>query len=154
MNPRLEYMKVAPKAMRSMHQFSESVREISIIEPSLIELVKLRASQINGCAYCIDIHYKDAKQNGDSEQRLYLLQTWRESPGYSERERAALDWTEAVTLVADGHVPDEVFQHARAHFSEEELVHLTLAIATINSWNRIAISFRPVPGTYKAPNSM
>lgn len=151
MNPRLEYMKIAPKAMQSMSIFSESINSICILEPKLVELVKLRASQINGCAYCIDIHVKDAKSRGEQDQRLYLLSTWRESPGYTERERAALAWTEAVTMVSEGQVPQQVFDEVRAHFSEEEMVHLTLQVVAINSWNRIAISFRPVPGTYKKP---
>lgn len=119
------------------------------LERPLIELVKLRASQINGCAYCIDMHTKDARAAGESEQRLYALTAWRETPFYSERERAALAWTEAVTLIADGHVPDEVYEQARTQFSEKELVDLTMAVIAINGWNRLAISFRTVPGTYQ-----
>ena len=110
----------------------------------------MRTSQINGCAYCLDMHSKDARALGESEQRLYLLNAWRETPFYTERERAALEWTEAVTLVADHHVPDEVYQAVAKHFSEEELANLTLAIATINSWNRLSISFRIEPGSYKS----
>jgi AhpD family alkylhydroperoxidase len=113
-----------------------------------LELVKLRASQINGCAYCIDMHTKDARVGGETEQRLYALSAWRETPFYSDRERAAIAWTEAVTQVAEGHVPDEVYELARQHFTEKELVDLTLGIVAINGWNRLAISFRTVPGTY------
>jgi AhpD family alkylhydroperoxidase len=116
-------------------------------------LIKTRASQINGCAYCIDMHTKEARAKGESEQRLYLLNAWREAPFYTDRERAALAWTEAVTLVADGHVPDEVYEQARVQFSEQELVNLTMAIVAINGWNRLAISFRSVPGSYQAAHS-
>lgn len=119
------------------------------LEKPLLELIKTRASQINGCAYCLDMHTKDARHHGESEQRLYALSAWRETPFYTERERAALAWTEAVTLIADGHAPDELYAEVRQHFTEEELVNLTLAIITINSWNRLAISFRSVPGTYQ-----
>ena len=119
------------------------------LEPDLIELVKLRASQINGCAYCIDMHTKDARTNGESEQRLYAVSAWHEAPFYSERERAGLGWAEAVTLVGDTHVPDEVYAQARKHFSEKELVDLTLAIVAINGWNRLAISFRTLAGSYQ-----
>src|SRR5919198_2756433 len=105
----------------------------------LLELVKMRASQINGCAFCLDMHSKDARARGESEQRLYLLNAWREAPFYTERERAALAWTEAVTLITDGHVPDDVYDEVRAHFSEKELADLTLAVATINAWNRLSI---------------
>jgi AhpD family alkylhydroperoxidase len=121
----------------------------SDLEQSLIELVKLRASQINGCAYCIDMHTKDARAAGESEQRLYALSAWQETPFYSARERAALAWTEAVTLVADGHVPDEVYEQTRTQFGEKELVDLTMAVIAINGWNRLAISFRAVPGAYQ-----
>ena len=119
------------------------------LEQSLLELVKFRASQINGCAYCIDMHTKDARAHGESEQRLYALTAWRETPFYTDRERAALAWTEAVTEVAQTHVPDDVYELARQHFSEKELVDLTLAIVAINGWNRLAISLRMVPGTYQ-----
>jgi AhpD family alkylhydroperoxidase len=120
------------------------------LEASLIELIKMRASQINGCAYCLDMHARDARAQGESEQRLYLLDAWRESPLYSDRERAALAWTEAVTLVSQTRVPDEVYEEARRNFSEEELVKLTVAVAAINAWNRIAISFRAVHPVRKA----
>jgi AhpD family alkylhydroperoxidase len=119
------------------------------LERRLLELIRLRASQINGCAYCIDMHTKDARAGGESEQRLYGLSAWREAPYYTEQERAALEWTEAVTLVSEGHVPDAVYDHVRSHFSEKELVDLTCAVIAINGWNRAAISFRVVPGAYK-----
>ncbi|HZI33778.1 MAG TPA: carboxymuconolactone decarboxylase family protein [Candidatus Binatia bacterium] len=128
------------------------VRKSSGLETSLLELVRMRASQINGCAFCLDMHSKDARAEGETEQRLYCLPAWRETPFYSEREQAALAWTEAVTLVSEDHVPDEVFEHARKHFSEEELTQLTLAIVTINGWNRFAIAFRAVPGAYQPGN--
>jgi AhpD family alkylhydroperoxidase len=121
------------------------------LEPSLLDLVKIRASQINGCAYCLDMHTKDARAEGETEQRLYTLPAWRETPFFTDRERAALAWTEAVTLVSQDHVPDEVYQVARKHFSEKELLDLTMAVVAINSWNRLSISFRAVPGTYKRP---
>jgi AhpD family alkylhydroperoxidase len=122
-------------------------------EPSLLELVRPWASQINGCAYCIDMHTKDARAkaraNGETEQRLYCLQAWREAPFYTDRERAALAWTEAITRISETHAPDEVFAEARRSFSEDELVNLTLAIIAINGWNRLAIGFRAVAGEYQ-----
>ncbi len=118
----------------------------------LLHLLKLRVSQMNGCAYCIDMHSKDLRAAGETEQRLYLLDAWREAPFYSERERAALAWAEAVTHVTDGHVPDNVYEQARAQFSEAELVNLTLAVVAINGWNRLSIAFRTVPGTYQPPH--
>jgi AhpD family alkylhydroperoxidase len=148
MEPRLEAQKASPAAYRAMFGLEKFVRE-SGLEPPLLELVKMRASQINGCAYCLDMHSKDARAAGETEQRLYALNAWRETPFYTDRERAALEWTEAVTLVAQGHVPDEIYQEVRRHFSEEELVNLTMAVVAINGWNRIAISFRAVPGTYQ-----
>src|SRR5262249_15363845 len=119
------------------------------LEPALLELVKFRASQINGCAYCLDMHSKDARANGESEQRLYALSAWRETPFFTDRERAALEWAEAVTLVNENHVPDEVYEQARQRFTEKELVALTTAIVAINGWNRLCVSFRAVPGTYE-----
>jgi AhpD family alkylhydroperoxidase len=119
------------------------------LEKSLLHLVDMRASQLNGCAYCLDMHSKDAHALGETEQRLYLLSAWREAPLYSERERAALLWTEAVTLVADSHVPDEVYEGARRSFTDDELAYLTLAIIAVNGWNRINIAFRTVPGSYQ-----
>jgi AhpD family alkylhydroperoxidase len=148
MSERIAYSKVTPEGYRAMAGLERYVRE-SGLEPSLLELVKLRASQINGCAYCIDMHWKDARARGESEQRLYGLMAWRESPYYSERERAALAWTEAVTLIADSHVPDDLYEEVRQHFNETELVNLTFALVAINGWNRLAISFRTEPGTYQ-----
>lgn len=149
MQPRIgTYRKLAPGPMQAMAQFERYVHECGL-EPKLIELIKVRASQINGCAYCLDMHTKDARAIGESEQRLYALNAWRETPFFSEQERAALAWTEAVTLVADGQVPDEVYEQVCQHFTEQEVVDLTVAIVAINSWNRFAISFRFVPGTYK-----
>ena len=148
MQPRIEYDKIAPAGVQSMWGLEKYVRHCGL-EPALLELVKLRASQINGCAYCIDMHTKDARARGESEQRLYALNAWQETPFFSDRERAALAWTEAVTEVADGHVPDEAYEAVRQHFDEKELVDLTLAIVAINGWNRMAISFRKVPGTYQ-----
>ena len=129
--------------MKALHTF---VRNCGL-DHSLLELVKLRASQINGCAHCIDMHTKELRADGESEQRLYLLNAWRESPFYSDRERAALAWTEAVTLVADTQVPDEVYEEVRKQFTEEELVNLTLALVAINGANRLNIAFRTVPGS-------
>jgi AhpD family alkylhydroperoxidase len=148
MPERIKYGKAAPGAYRAMFGLEKYVRE-SGLEPSLLELVKLRASQINGCAYCLDMHWKDARARGESEHRLYSLDAWRETSYYTERERAALAWTEAVTTIATNHVPDELYDHVRQHFGEEELVNLTLAVVAINGWNRLAISFRTEPGTYQ-----
>jgi AhpD family alkylhydroperoxidase len=119
------------------------------LEVSLLNLVNMRASQINGCAYCLDMHWKDAKAAGETDQRLYSLDAWRETPYYSDRERAALAWTDAVTKITEGHVPDELFEEVRRHFNEKELVDLSLAVVAINGWNRLAISFRAEPGTYQ-----
>ncbi|MFO7323900.1 MAG: carboxymuconolactone decarboxylase family protein [Chloroflexota bacterium] len=148
MKQRMNYAQAAPgvwKAMRAMQDYVDSTG----LEPLLLELVKIRASQINGCAYCIDMHTKDARMLGETEQRLYALSAWRETPFYSERERAALKWTEALTLLPQNDVPDELYEEMRQHFSEKELADLTLAIITINGWNRLAISFRLVPGSYQ-----
>jgi len=149
MKPRFDALKASPAAYQAMLGLETHVRKSAKLEPSLIELVKMRASQINGCAYCLDMHSKDARAAGESEQRLYLLNAWREVPFYTDRERAALAWTEAVTLVSEDHVPDAVFEEARQRFSEEELVNLTMAIVTINGWNRLSIAFRAVPGEYQ-----
>lgn len=149
MKPRIEYGKVAPGAMEAMRGLGTYLAT-SGLEPPLLELIKVRASQISGCAFCIDMHTKDARANGETEQRLYALSAWRETPFYSERERAALEWTEAVTLVAEEHVPDDVYERVIRYFNERELVNLTLAVVAINGWNRFAISFRTVPGTYQA----
>ena len=146
--PRLDYKSVAPAGYQALSGLETYVKHCGL-ERALLELVRLRASQLNGCAYCIDMHTKDARAQGETEQRLYALEAWRETPFYTERERAALAWTEAVTKVFDGHVPDEVYEHARQYFAEKELVDLTLTVTTINGWNRLAISCRTVPGTYQ-----
>jgi AhpD family alkylhydroperoxidase len=148
MDSRIEYGKAAPGVLKAMWGIEQYVKK-SGLEPSLLELVKMRASQINGCAFCLDMHSKDARAQGESEQRLYLLNAWRESPFYTDRERAALEWTEAVTLIANDHVPDDVYECVRRQFGEEELVDLTMAVVAINGWNRLAISFRAVPGAYQ-----
>ncbi len=144
MKPRLNAYQVAPDTIKALMALESEVRG-SGLEQSLIELVKTRASQINGCAFCINMHTQDARKHGETEQRLYLLSAWRESPVYTDRERAALAWTEAVTLVAETHVPDDVYENVRAQFSEAETVNLTMLVATINAWNRLAISFRTAP---------
>jgi AhpD family alkylhydroperoxidase len=149
MHPRLEAQKASPAAYHAMLALEMFVRKSSKLEPSLIELVKMRASQINACAFCIDMHSKDARAAGESEQRLYALNAWRETPFFTDRERAALAWAEEITLVAEGHVPDAVYEEARQHFSEEELVNLTMAVITINGWNRLSVAFRAVPGEYQ-----
>jgi len=148
MKPRIEFHKVQPAAVKAMLALQGYVNDCGL-EHSLLELVKLRASQINGCAYCIDMHTKDARVAGESEQRLYLLSAWRESPMYSDRERAALQWTESVTLLSETNVPDEDYAQARAHFSDEELVNLSMAIVAINGWNRLCVGFRRMPGAYQ-----
>jgi AhpD family alkylhydroperoxidase len=149
MNPRLDWIRNAPRGLQALMGLQGYVNH-SGLEHNLLELVKMRASQINGCAYCLDMHFKDATAAGETPQRLYLLDAWREVKFYSARERAALAWTEALTLVTQGHVPDEVFAEARQHFSEEELTNLSLAVAAINSWNRMQIAFRAEAGTYQA----
>src|SRR5580704_12626250 len=151
MEPRLDYRKtISKEAMQALYALEHSIRAGGL-ETKLLELVRMRASQINGCAFCLDMHSKDARAEGETEQRLYGLNAWREAPYYSDRERAALEWTEAVTLVSRDQVPDEVYERTRLQFSEAELVNLTLAVVAINGWNRIAISFRAVPGTYQRP---
>jgi len=152
MEARLYDAKAAPGGIRALYGLEAYLAGCGL-EPSLRELVKLWASQINGCAYCIDMHTKDARAQGETEQRLYLLDAWREAPFYSDRERAALAWTEAVTLITDGHAPDGVFEQARKHFTDQKLVNLILAIAAINAWNRLSIGFRAVPGAYQARTS-
>lgn len=144
MTPRLNPYATAPETIKAMLDLSDYVINCGL-ERSLMELVKMRASQINGCAFCLDMHSKDARKRGETEQRLYLLDAWRESPVYSDRERAALEWTETLTRVAETHAPDAAYQALKAHFSPEEEVKLTLLIVTINAWNRIAIGFRSVP---------
>ncbi|HEY4642396.1 MAG TPA: carboxymuconolactone decarboxylase family protein [Thermoanaerobaculia bacterium] len=147
MMKRLDYPRLSPEGYRAMIALNRYT-EGSGLEHSLLELIKIRASQINGCAYCIDMHSIDARAGGETEQRIYLLDAWRESPFYSDRERAALAWTESLTLVSETHVPDDVYEEARKHFSEEELVKLTWAVVVINGWNRVAIAFRSEPGQY------
>jgi AhpD family alkylhydroperoxidase len=146
MKARFDYS-AAPGIYTSMRALENYLASCSL-ERTLVHLVKLRASQINGCAYCIDMHWKDLRAAGENEQRLYALDAWREYDVYTDRERAALAWTEAVTLVADGQVPDAAYENVRAHFSEKELSDLTFAVATINVWNRLAIASRMVPGHY------
>lgn len=148
MRARLDPRKAAPEAMKAIANLHAYIRSCGL-DHSLLELVKLRASQINGCAWCMDMHSKELRAAGENEQRLHLLSAWRECPFYSERERAALAWTEALTLLTEGNVPDEVFALARAQFSEEELVKLTIAIVAINGANRINVAFRTVPGSYQ-----
>jgi AhpD family alkylhydroperoxidase len=148
MQSRVNYAKAAPGALKTMLDIEAYLAKCGL-EHSLLLLVKMRASQINGCAYCLDMHSKDARAEGETEQRLYVLDAWREAPFYSERERAALAWTDALTLISETHAPDEVYDEARGQFSERELADLTLAIAAINSWNRIAIGLRAEPGTYQ-----
>jgi len=147
MQPRIN-VSIVPggyKALLGLEQYLASCG----LDRKLLNLVKLRASQVNGCAYCIDMHWKDLRAEGETEQRLYGLDAWRESPYYTDRERSALEWTEAVMLITHGHVPDSVFESMHVHFNEKELADLTLAIATINAWNRMAISLRAVPGEYR-----
>ena len=148
MQSRIDYANVAPDGAKAMWALENYVHSCGL-EASLLELVKFRASQINGCAYCIDMHTKDARARGETEQRLYALSAWRETPFFTDRERAALAWTEAVTNVAQTNVPDNIYELAREHFSDKELVDLTMAIVAINGWNRLAVSFRKVPGTYR-----
>lgn len=148
MEARLNYQKVAPGVREAMQSLSRYV-DASGIEKSLINMVDIRASQVNGCAWCLDMHTKDARAAGETEQRLYMIPAWRETPLYTDRERAALAWTEAVTLVAEDHVPDEAYEEARKHFSEKELVDLTMAIIAINGWNRLNVAFRTVAGSYR-----
>jgi AhpD family alkylhydroperoxidase len=143
MTPRLNPSAISPASMEPLLALAESLKA-SGLEHSLVELVKIRASQINGCAYCLRMHTRQARAAGESEERLYLLDAWRESPLYSDRERAALAWTEALTLVSQTHAPDQVYRELDAHFSDEEKVKLTMQIVTINAWNRIAIGFRSV----------
>jgi AhpD family alkylhydroperoxidase len=144
MRERLDYAKASPAGYKAMLGLQHFVDKCGL-EHALLELVKMRASQINGCAFCLKMHSSDARKAGESEERLYLLDAWEEAPVYSPRERAALAWTEALTRITQGHAPDAVYAEARRHFSEAELVNLTLAIVAINGWNRIAIGFRAMP---------
>lgn len=149
MEARIDYRSVDREAVNAMLSIGKYVMK-SGLEQSLLDLVVLRASQINRCAYCIDMHYKDAKASGETDQRLYSLDAWRETPFYSDRERAALAWTEAVTLLTEGFVPDDVFDEARQQFTEAELISLTMAIIGINGWNRLNVSFRTEAGGYQS----
>ncbi len=148
MQPRLDFTKVSPGALKSMLDIETYVERTGLERP-LLHLIQMRASQINGCAYCLDMHSKNARAEGETEQRLYELDAWRETPFYSPRERAALAWTEALTRIGETHAPDDVYQEAHAQFSDRELADLTLAIVAINGWNRLAIGFRAEPGTYQ-----
>jgi AhpD family alkylhydroperoxidase len=150
MKPRLNIAAISPASYRAMLGLERQIHE-SGIEPKLVHLLKMRASQINGCAYCLDMHSKDARAAGETEQRLYGLDAWKEAPYYTERERAALLWTEALTRITDGHVPDQVYEEARKQFSEQELVDLAIVAVAINGWNRLAIAFRSEAGTYQPP---
>ena len=143
MKPRLDFTTAAPDAYRAMAALEAYVRSCGLEKP-LVNLVKMRASQINGCAYCLDMHSKEARQAGETEQRLYLLSAWRESPLFTDRERAALAWTEALTLVAETHAPDDVYEEVRRHFSEAETVKRSLAIVAINGWNRLCVGARAI----------
>ena len=149
MKARIDPIRVNPGVIQAMLGLENQVRQAGF-DHGLLDLVRMRASQINGCSYCLDMHSKDARANGETEQRLYGLGAWRETPYYSARERAALEWTEALTLVSETHVPGEVYERVRAQFSEDELVHLSLAIVAINGWNRLNVAARTVPGEYVA----
>jgi AhpD family alkylhydroperoxidase len=148
MEPRIDARRFAQDAGKAMYSLEKYLGECGL-DHKLMHLLKMRASQINGCAYCIDMHSKDARALGETEQRLYELDAWRETPFYSDRERAALAWIEAVTLVSQSHVPDAVYDEVRKQFSEKEIVDLTYLAATINAWNRLAIALRAVPGHYR-----
>jgi AhpD family alkylhydroperoxidase len=148
MPPRLNWPELEPNAYKTLAGLEKYVHE-SGLDKRLFTLIKLRASQINHCAYCIDMHWKDLRAEGETEQRLYGLNAWQESPYYTDRERAALEWTEAVTLLTDGFVPDGVYDRTRAHFTDKELVQLTLGVIAINSWNRVCVPFRTEPGKYQ-----
>jgi AhpD family alkylhydroperoxidase len=152
MTSRIQPGKAAPGVYAAMRGLEQYVRGCGL-EPALLELVRMRASQINGCAYCLDMHSKDARAGGETEQRLYVLDAWREAPFYTARERAALAWTEALTLVSDSHVPDNVYLEACHQFSDAELANLSLAVVAINGWNRLAVAFRSEPGSYRAETS-
>ena len=150
MKPRIDFTRLSPEGYKAMLGL-EHYLSTSTVEKKLLHLVKLRVSQINGCAFCLDKHWKDLKVEGETDQRMYSLDAWRETSFYTDRERAALAWAEAVTNISDGHAPDELFAEARQYFSEQELADLTLAVTAINGWNRISIAFRVVPGTYQPP---
>ena len=148
MKERMDYFKTDPKALRGMLEMEKYVAG-SELDPVIFELVKTRASQINGCAYCLDMHTKDARHAGETEQRLYSLSAWRDAPFYSERERVALEYTEALTLISENEISDTLYKKSQKYFTEKELLALTITIVAINGWNRIAIAFRKVPGSYQ-----
>jgi AhpD family alkylhydroperoxidase len=152
MNARIDLMHVNPGIVHAMLGLERQVHK-SGLDGKLLDLVRMRASQINGCAYCLDMHSKDARAKGETEQRLYGLSAWREAPYYSPRERAALEWTESLTLVSETHVPDDVFERVREQFPEDELAHLSLAVVAINGWNRLNVAARTVAGDY-VPGSL
>jgi AhpD family alkylhydroperoxidase len=152
MQPRIDYRKFAQEPLKHMLGLEKYIAE-SGLEPKLVHLVKMRASQINGCAYCLDMHSIDARAAGESEQRLYTLEAWRETPFFSDRERAALAWTESLTLISQTHAPDDVYADLQKHFTEKEIVDLTFVVGAINLWNRLAISTRALPGHYKSGKS-
>jgi AhpD family alkylhydroperoxidase len=152
MQPRMDYRKYAPEALKAMMGLEKFISE-SGLDRKLIQLIKMRASQINGCAFCLDMHSIDARALGETEQRLFALDAWRETPFFSDRERAALEWTEAITRVSETHVPDEIYEEVKKYFNEKEIMDLTIVATTINMWNRIAISTRAVPGRYYPPKS-
>lgn len=147
-HPRIDYANLAPKAVEAMIHLQNYVNDSSLPQ-SLLELIRMRTSQLtlNGCAYCLDMHSKEAREAGESEQRIYLLDAWREAPFYSDKERAALEWTEAVTLVSKTHVPDKIYNEVKKYFTEKEIIELTMAVVAINSWNQLSISMRHVPVT-------
>ncbi|MGH9501921.1 MAG: carboxymuconolactone decarboxylase family protein [Terriglobales bacterium] len=153
MEPRINYNKLSPEGFKAMQGLEHSLNNSSV-EKKLMHLLKLRVSQINGCAFCLDMHWKDLQAEGENEQRMYSLDAWREAPYYTDRERAALAWAEAVTNIRDGHVPDSLYEETRRHFNEQETADLTLAVVAINGWNRISIAFRVVPGTYQPPQQL
>ncbi len=148
MMPTIDYATIAPGALAAMRGLETYVHGAGL-EPALLELVRIRASQLNGCAYCLDMHTKDARAAGEKEQRLYAIAAWHDTPFFTGRERAALAWAETITRVGETHVPDDVYELARRHFGEKELVDLTMAVVAINGWNRLAVAFRTVPGSYK-----
>jgi AhpD family alkylhydroperoxidase len=150
MKSRLKWAEIVPDAYKAHASLERYVRSCGL-DKRLVELAKLRASQINQCAFCIDMHWKDLRADGETEQRLYGLNAWRESPYYTDRERAALEWTEAITVLTEGFVPDEVYDRVRVHFTEDELVKLTMAIVVINGWNRLSVAFRSEAGKYQPP---
>ena len=153
MEPRIDYYKFSPEGYRAMLGLEHYLNNSSV-EKKLLHLLKLRVSQINGCAFCLDMHWKDLQVEGENEQRMYSLDAWRETSYYTGRERAALAWAEAVTNIKDGHVPDSLYEDTRRHFSEQEVADLTLAVVAINGWNRVSIAFRVVPGTYQPPQRL